>query len=127
MGYVDVEVLLVAYLKAKTGKRVLTDLPADLAEILPLHRLTRVSGADNDYRLDQSVVNVDTFAADRAQAYTLANAVRDVLRNDLPTVDAVRPTGVVTAVRTIVAPRWLPDSNPNLRRVQASYEVITHP
>lgn len=127
MGYVDIEVLLVTYLKAKTGKRVLTDLPANLDSILPVHRVTRISGADLDYRLDRPVVNIDTYAADRTQAAALATEVRDWLREHLQREDAVQPTGVVTAVRTIVAPRWLADPNTNLRRFQASYELITHP
>lgn len=124
----DIEILLVAYLKAQTGKRVVTDLPASdkLAAALPLYRVTRVAGEDRDYKLDHPIVDVDTYAADRAAASLLARQAHDFLCNHLSYEDSVQPTGVVTAVSTVVGPRWLPDTNPNLRRFQASYEVSLH-
>ena len=124
----DIEVLVIAYLKAETGQKVVTDLPAGdaLAAALPVIRVTRVSGEDSDYRLDHPIIDVDVFAATRADASTLSRQVQDLLRNHLPFEDAVQPTGVVTAVGTVVGPRWLPDSNTNLRRFQASYEITVH-
>lgn len=120
----DIEQLLVAYLHEVTDKRVLTDLPANLDQILPVIRLTRVSGADDDYKLDHPIVDVDVYAKDRVGAFDLARQVQGLLRIELPTV--TRPGGVVTAVSTIVGPRWLPDTNTNLRRVQATYQLVTH-
>jgi hypothetical protein len=124
----DIEVLLVAYLKAKTGKRVVTDLPAanDLASALPVIRVTRVSGEDQNYRLDQPIVDIDVFAATRGEASTLSRQAQAWLRQHLPYEDSIQSTGVVTAVDTVVGPRWLPDSNANLRRFGASYEVTLH-
>lgn len=120
----DIEQLLVAYLNEVTDERVVTDLPSNLDQILPVVRLIRVSGADNDYKLDRPIVDVDVFAKDRAEAFGLARRVQALLRFELPTI--TRPGGVVTAVSTIVGPRWLPDTNTNLRRVQATYEVVAH-
>lgn len=120
----DIEQLLVAYLDEVLDERTLTDLPADLDQILPVVRLTRVSGADDDYKLDRPIVDVDVYAKDRAGAFGLARRVQALLRFELPTV--ICPGGVVTAVSTIVGPRWLPDANTNLRRVQATYEVVAH-
>jgi hypothetical protein len=120
----DIEQLLVEYLTSVTTERVLTDLPANLDEILPVVRLTRVSGADDDYKLDRPIVDVDVFASDRAGAFALARRVQALLRFELPTVTC--PGGVVTNVSTIVGPRWLPDTNTNLRRVQATYELTAH-
>lgn len=124
----DIEVLVIAYLKAKTGRRVVTDLPAAdaLTQALPLYRVTRTSGEDSDYKLDHPIIDVDAFAATRAEASQLSRAALDLLRNHLPFEDAVQPTGVVTSVGTVVGPRWLPDSNTNLRRFQASYEITVH-
>lgn len=124
----DVEILIVAYLKAKTGKRVVTDLPAgdDLMSKLPLYRVTRVSGEDQDYKLDRPIIDLDVFAADRATASLMSRQALDLLRNHLPREDSVQPTGVVTSVDTVVGPRWLPDANTNLRRFQASYEIVLH-
>lgn len=120
----DIEQLLVDYLHEVTNRRVLTDLPSNLDQILPVVRLTRVSGADDDYKLDRPIVDVDVYAQDRAGAFSLARQVQALLRFELPTT--TRPGGVVTAVSTIVGPRWLPDTNTNLRRVQATYEVFAH-
>lgn len=120
----DIEQLLVAYLEDVLDERVLTDLPADLDEILPVVRLTRVSGADDDYKLDRPIVDVDVYAQDRAGAFSLARRAQALLRFELPTVTC--PGGVVTAVSTIIGPRWLPDTNINLRRVQATYEITAH-
>ncbi len=126
MAFPDIEILLVAYLHTKTAKRVVTDLPANLDDILPVIRVTRVSGADRDYKLDRPIVDVDVFAADRAGASALSGQVRDLLRNHLPYADAVQPTGVVTSVETIAGPRWVLDPNINLRRFNASYEICVH-
>lgn len=124
----DIEILIVAYLKAKTGKRVVTDLPAgdDLMSKLPLYRVTRVSGEDQDYKLDRPIIDLDVFAANRETASLMSRQALDLLRNHLPYEDAVQPTGVVTSVGTVVGPRWLPDANTNLRRFQASYEIVLH-
>lgn len=124
----DIEILVIAYLKAQTGTRVVTDLPAadKLAAALPLYRVTRVAGEDRDYKLDHPIVDIDSFAVDRAGASLMARQAHDLLCNHLPYEDSVQPTGVVTAVSTVVGPRWLPDSNTNLRRFQASYEITDH-
>jgi hypothetical protein len=126
VAFPDIEILLVAYLHTKTSLRVVTDLPANLDEILPVIRVTRISGADRDYRLDRPIVDVDVFAADRAGASALSGQVRDLLRNQLQYGDAVQPTGVVTSVETIAGPRWLPDPNTSLRRFNATYELCVH-
>jgi hypothetical protein len=124
--YPDIELLLTSYLATKTGERAVTELPAELDSILPVIRVTRISGADEDFHLDYPVVDVDVFATDRAGAQQLSDQIRHALRWDLPTVDCVQDAGVVTSVRTINAPRWLPDSNTNLRRYNASYQVTAH-
>jgi hypothetical protein len=120
----DIEVLLVAYLSGKTGRRVVTELPADLDSELPVIKVACGTGDDDSFRLDRSVVDVDVFAANRSSAASLADGVREFLLEDLHT--APRPTGVVTGVRTIAKPRWVPDPNPNLRRYTASYLVFAH-
>lgn len=126
MPFPDVEALAIAYLHAKTAKRVVTDLPVDLDDILPVIRVTRISGTNRDYRLDRPIVDVDVFAADRAGASALSGVVRDLLHDHLPYEDAVQPTGVVTSVVTIAGPRWLPDPNIRLRRFHATYELCVH-
>lgn len=120
----DIEALLVAYLADRTGRRVVTDLPEDLTGLLPIVRVTCDSGTDDTFRLDHSVVDVDVFAATRADASSVAGEVREWLLTDLHT--GRQPLGMVTGVRTAMKPRWLPDANPDLRRFTASYEVSAH-
>jgi hypothetical protein len=120
----DIEALLVAYLTDRTGTRTVTDLPADLDEILPVYRVACAGGGDDGFRLDRSIVDLDSFAATRAAAAAKADEARELLLTDLHTVP--QPTGVVTGVRTITKPRWVPDPNPNLRRFTASYAVYAH-
>lgn len=122
----DIELLVVTYLAGKTGETTVTELPANLDSILPVIRVTRISGTETDFKLDHPVVDVDVFAADRTGAQNLAAQVRSYLRFDLPTAGTKQPAGVVTSVATINAPRWLPDSNTNLRRYNASYLIVAH-
>lgn len=124
----DIEILVIAYLKAQTGKKVVTDLPTGdaLTTALPVIRVTRTAGEDRDYKLDHPIIDVDVFAANRSEASALSRQVLDLLRNHLPYEGSVQPAGVVTSVDTVVGPRWLPDSNTNLRRFQASYEISVH-
>jgi hypothetical protein len=56
--YPDVERLLVAYLGAALGVRVVTDLPANLQQILPLVQVGRVGGADDVVTIDHARVDV---------------------------------------------------------------------
>jgi hypothetical protein len=60
--YPDVERLLVTYLGAALGVRVVTDLPANLQQILPLVQVGRVGGADDTVTIDHARVDVDVFA-----------------------------------------------------------------
>ena len=120
----DIEQLLAAYLNDVLDERVLTDLPSNLDQILPVVRVTKVSGSDDGFKLDRPVVDLDVFAKDRAAAFSLARRVQALLLFELPTVTC--PGGVVTAVTTIVGPRWLPDPNTALRRVGATYQVFAH-
>lgn len=120
----DIEVLLVAYLEAKTGARLVTELPADLDQILPVIRVVCADGDDDGFRLDRSIVDVDVFAADRPAASALSTDTRGLLVDDLRADP--QPTGVVTGVRTVAKPHWVPDPNPNLRHYAASYLIFAH-
>lgn len=120
----DIEALLVAYLNDRTGVRAVTDLPDNLDQVLPVYRVTCSAGDDDGFRLDRSIVDLDCFAATREVAAAKADEARDLLLTDLHT--APLPAGVVTGVRTLTRPHWVPDPNPNLRRFTASYAVYAH-
>lgn len=121
----DVEVELVAWLGAAVGERVLTELPANLDDVLPVVQVQRVGGGDDGFRLDRALVDVDVYAATRAGASTLAGQARHEL--------VVNLRGVATAaavfgrVATVSAPAWRPYENTGLRRSGATYEIFFHP
>lgn len=127
----DTEALLVDYLLAHSsvaalvGTRVRTDLPAD--PIFPCLTLTLVSG-DEVVRqhFDESLVQVTAWAERKQAASLLIRTARAVL---LEAPDAAHARGVVTGVRTLVAPRWFPDDSvaPPLPRYISDLGVFVHP
>jgi hypothetical protein len=125
VGSVDIEVELVAWLGAELSVRVVTELPATLADILPVLLVQRVGGDDDTFRLDRALIDVDAYATTRAEAAGLAGSARSRL------VAALRGTTTANAVfgraSTVQAPAWRPYENTNLRRIGATYEIFFHP
>lgn len=120
--FLDVEALLIPWLEDKLDIKVVSELPPNAA--MPIVRLYRISGAENDYKLDRPIIDVDVFAATRPEAADIAECVRSAIRLDLR--GAVFGGAVVTYSFTIIGPRWLPDTNTDLRRYSATYEVLLH-
>ena len=125
VGSVDVEAELVAWLASGLDARVLTDLPANLGEILPIIQIQRAGGSDDGLRLDRAFVDIDVYAATRQAASQLMSQTRSLLLTELR--GAVTPTAVFTSARTIAAPAWRPYENPALRRFGATFEIFCHP
>ncbi|MFF5261366.1 hypothetical protein ACFY4C_20680 [Actinomadura viridis] len=125
MAYPDIEKLLVAYYKAATTYRTVTELPANLEQVVPIIQVSRVpSGAG--YRLDRPVVDVSVWMlkTQRDACSELARHIAGLTEQDLP--GPRRPQGVVTSAAVDVAPYWLPDPNPNLCRYLATYRLAAH-
>lgn len=122
----DVERVLLGWLRPQlAGVRVLTDLPGDLEQQLPVVQIVRVGGGrDFSYRLDQARVDIDCYAATRSAAAALAGQVR-TLAGTLPNTE----TGgaVVTRVLEETGPSWRPEANPNLRRFGLTLRVVLRP
>lgn len=125
VGSVDVEAELVAWLTGGLDVRVLTDLPANLADVLPVVQIQRAGGNDDGVRLDRAFVDVDVYAATRQAASQLMTQTRSLLLTQLR--GAVTDAAVFTSARTITAPSWRPYENPNLRRFGATFEIFCHP
>jgi len=121
----DIEIELVAWLTAALDVRHCTDLPADLADALPVNQVQRVGGGDDSFRLDRALVSLDSYAATREAASTLARQSRHQLITVLPGVKTT--SAVFGRVATVSAPAWRPYENPNLRRMGATYEIYFHP
>lgn len=122
-AYGDIERLLTSWLAQQLAVRVVTDLPANLDDVLPLVQVTRYGGGDDVISLDRPLVDVDCYAATRGAAYELAQRVRDAVRFALPgrVVDSV----LVCRVDTLSGPVWRPYENATLRRFGASYQITT--
>jgi hypothetical protein len=122
--FVDVERLLVIWLSGRLGRRVLTDLPGDLAGQVPLVQIARYGGADERPGLDTVLLDVDAYGANRGSAVALAEAARHALRFALPGEQLDR--AVVTRVDTLEAPSLRPYDNTDVRRFGATYRLILH-
>lgn len=125
MGYPDIEQLLVAFYKAETGKRAVTDLPGNVEEIVPVIQVSRVPSSAG-YRLDRPKVDVNvwTLKSQRSACSTLAQDVLDL--TVLTLAGPRRAQGVVTYASVDTAPYWVPDPNPNLCRYLATYQLAAH-
>ena len=104
--------------------RVVTELSTKLADDLPLIQVVRFGGSDADLTLDSANVDIDTFAATRDAARSLAEQVRSAVRLHLP--GYANAGAAVQSVTTISAPRWLPYDNTSLRRFTAAYRITIH-
>jgi hypothetical protein len=111
------------WLVADLGVRVCSELPADLAEVMPLIQAVRIGGPhdDNDPYVLIPTVSIDVFAADRAGATELADAVDLSLRRRLPGAHVLGAS--VGLVRTLSGPSWRPWDDTRVRRFGATYQL----
>jgi hypothetical protein len=118
-----VEALLIGWLSGQLGVRCVTDLPAGLADAVPVVQVVRIGGPsdDNDPNFHVPTVSIDCFAVDRASATVLAQQVDDALRKVLPGVTTGGAT--VTKVQTVSGASWRPWDDTTLRRFGASYAL----
>lgn len=121
---VDVERALCGWLSGTLAARCVTELPADLAEVLPLIQVGRIGGVDPYPGIDDATVDVTAFAGTYADASTLAYRAWTALRLQLPGTSV--PGGTVLRVRTLSAPAFHPYDNPAVRRFGSSFVVTTH-
>lgn len=124
-GYASAESVVRGWLATQfSPTRVVTELPADLAAVVPVIQVTRFGGSDGTLTLDAANIDVDTFATTRDASRSLAEQVRAALRLHLPGYAA--SGAAVQSVTTISAPRWVPYDNTALRRFVASYRITIH-
>lgn len=118
-----IEELLVAFIPVLLpGPRVSTDIPDNLAAVLPYIRVTRIGGP-RDKVLAKPSVDIDVFADDRLTATTLAGQLEDAFTYQLPTLF----DGHIIALEgTYSGPSWRPYENPAVSRVGASYGFVLH-
>lgn len=119
----DVEVVLTTWLRATfPGMRTCTELPADLAGVLPVVQVVTVGGAGSRFT-DSPRVAIDVYAATYGAARSLALEIKDQLRFLRGPAD---PGAVVQSVRVDSEPANRPYENPAVRRMGSSYTVTLH-
>lgn len=117
-GWPDIHAVVADLLADLTTHPVVTSLPADLQEQIPLYRVRRVGGPD-DRITDQPRVDVEAYAGTWAQALTLAEEARQrLLAGRARTV-----AGVLDRAETEVGPFAVPYPDPGVRCCAATYRL----
>jgi hypothetical protein len=88
-------------------------------------RVHRISGADRGHFVDHPIVDVDVFDPDHGNAMLVAREIRASLLG-LHSAIVLAGQAVIVNVVTINGPRRIPEANPNIVRINATYEVRTH-
>lgn len=112
--------------------RVVTEMPKNLIDVVPLLHVARFGGFNRGPALDVAVIDVDAFNLatsgvedPRNDVRDMSEQVRSALFVELPgyTVDHT----TVTGVHTSAAPVFKPYDNTNLRRFGGTYTVYVKP
>lgn len=124
---VDIEGELIPRAQARWPDAVARDeLDNNLANELPTIQITQVPGGGiTAGRLARVLVDIDVYAATRAEAFDLAREVvawvEQELRGSTTSTMTISRAGVVTL------PAIRPYENTDLRRVGGTYEIFCHP
>lgn len=118
-GWPDVELLVRSYLAGILPGRVVTRLPGNLEEVVPVTRIMRGPGGD-DGVTDEPMLDVETFAGDRAGMWTLAEQTRQALHG---LAGAAVDGALIDTVTTATGPVWVDYENPAVERAVASYRI----
>jgi len=126
MSSVPAETVFVAWLKAAfPSARVVTETPSNLEDVLPCIAVSRFGGTDEVFAsFDNPSMDFDCYAPTRAEARSLAYAVRDSIRNDLP--GQIVAGAFVSRTRSVAAPVFTPYDNTGLRRFTYSAQARLH-
>lgn len=128
VGSVDIELDIIQWLQAKFGADALVrdELDNNLLEKLPTVQVQRLpAGGDDGFRLDRALVDVDVYAATRAQAIQIAGQIRGWLLTELSGSRTSR--AVYGRITSSPPPGARPYENTGLRRIGATYQIYSHP
>jgi hypothetical protein len=124
---VDIEAELIPRAQTRWPSAVVRDeLDNSLLSELPTIQFEQVpAGGDDGIRLARFIVDMNVYAAARADAFTLAREVHDwitgVLRGSTSSTLVIGRTGCLTL------PAVRPYENTACRRVGGTYEIFCHP
>lgn len=111
---VDVTAMSQAILRdSLVGVRVVTELPANLVDVLPCIRVVRVGGGDDGIVLDQAMMAYHCYWDSDVAARNLAYSINSALRNAL---GAVVNNAALTKYRKVSGPAWAGYENTLIRQ-----------
>ncbi|MGW7597205.1 phage tail termination protein [Streptomyces antimycoticus] len=125
VGSVDIELELIGWTQARVDAVVRDELDNNLLTELPTVQIEAVGGDDDGFRLDRALVDVNVYAATRAEAIALAATVRGLYLTQLR--GSTTANAAFGMVRALTRPAVRPYENTALRRVGATYEIYSHP
>lgn len=118
------ELLLVNWLKDRTGLRTSVELPANYPDVLPVTVVSLTTGVQDNFYLQRPIFEVSVYAGDRSQALATATNIKNLVLTELP--NSSTPYGTVTFARCLMLPRWLPFDDTHVRRYAATYLLALH-
>ena len=126
-----IETLLPAAIRAAfPGVRVVTELPADLADVTPCVRVAGIGGTADQHRFASARVDIDAYDVEhdgmsaRENARNLAQQIHDWAIEDLP--GQIIAGVSVLSVSDVMAPKWTPHDNTTLRRFTLTIGLRLH-
>lgn len=124
---VDIELELITRGTTRFPEAVVRDeLDNNLANELPTIQINQIPGGEDDsFRLARMLVDIDVYAASRADAITLARQVHAWVTGELPGSSGASVAFGRVGALALPAPR--PYENTALRRVGATYAFSCHP
>lgn len=127
--YPSVPQLLVTVLQSEfPDVRVVTELPAELEQDLPVVQVNRFGGGGDVITMDTAYIDVDVWAATLLDADMLASQVATWMRLYLPgyRVVSAAGTGTFAACRSQTGMMQRPSGNPDVKRVGGAFTVTVH-
>lgn len=124
---VDIELELITRATARFPQAVVRDeLDNNLLNELPTIQINQIPAGDDDgVRLARMLVDIDVYAATRADAITLARDVHAWVTGELR--GSSTSSLVISRTGAVTLPAIRPYDNTALRRVGATYEIFCHP
>lgn len=124
---VDIEGELIPRAQARWPDAVVRDeLDNNLLDELPTIQITQVPAGDlAASRLARMLVDIDVYAATRAEAFGLARETVAWVERDLR--GSTTSTLTISRAGVVTLPAIRPYENTALRRVGGTYEIFCHP
>lgn len=124
---VDIEAELIPRAQARWPSAVVRDeLDNNLLSELPTIQFEQVpAGGDDGLRLARMIIDMNVYAATRADAFTLAREVHDWITGTLR--GSTSPSLAIGRTGCLSLPAVRDYENTSLRRVGGTYEIFCHP